>query len=210
MYIACPKCGTRFVVSSSQIGEYGRKVKCSKCAHIWHQKIDDAVKIEPVLINNTSDLYNRGNQKFAKGINLPALLPINIPKYLYVMPVILVCIVALMSVVIFPNRSCFETVFNNENLSIRDIQIIHHKDIDKISVSYKIFNSSQSNVEVPLVRVRLLDSNKRVLKTRIHDSKNMNIVPNQFLYIKTEFFNVPKNTDNIDIMLGNRLDFLIL
>ncbi|MBX9733489.1 MAG: zinc-ribbon domain-containing protein, partial [Chitinophagaceae bacterium] len=67
MYIACPECDTKFVVTPEQIGKHGRKVKCSKCAHIWHQKLADQVRIEP-LITQPIIATPLGN-----GINLPAL-----------------------------------------------------------------------------------------------------------------------------------------
>lgn len=37
MVIACPACGTRYVVPDSAIGVEGRTVRCAKCRHSWHQ-----------------------------------------------------------------------------------------------------------------------------------------------------------------------------
>lgn len=38
MLIRCPQCSTAFNVPTSAIGESGRKVKCTKCSHIWFQE----------------------------------------------------------------------------------------------------------------------------------------------------------------------------
>jgi predicted Zn finger-like uncharacterized protein len=35
--VSCPACGTSFAVDDSLIGPSGRKVRCAKCAHRWHQ-----------------------------------------------------------------------------------------------------------------------------------------------------------------------------
>ena len=43
MILTCPACETRFRVPPTAIGEAGRKVKCAKCGHDWHQMpIEDA------------------------------------------------------------------------------------------------------------------------------------------------------------------------
>lgn len=37
MILTCPQCSTQFKLDDALIGEAGRKVKCSSCAHVWHQ-----------------------------------------------------------------------------------------------------------------------------------------------------------------------------
>ena len=49
MQIICPKCNTIFIVSDKNFNLQARKVKCSKCSHIWFN-------------NQSSDLSNQQNQ----------------------------------------------------------------------------------------------------------------------------------------------------
>ena len=74
MYISCPKCDTKFIVNQNDIGPEGRRVKCSRCSHIWLQRHNNKTKIEPLLTSTPIEDIKLGN-----GVNLPALLPIKIP-----------------------------------------------------------------------------------------------------------------------------------
>jgi predicted Zn finger-like uncharacterized protein len=37
MIISCPECATKFTIADGLLGERGRKVRCFKCGHTWHQ-----------------------------------------------------------------------------------------------------------------------------------------------------------------------------
>lgn len=205
MYISCPECDTKFVVSPDQIGANGRKVKCSKCSHIWHQRLSDDVKIEPVLTTPAiQDIPPLGN-----GVNLPALLPVKIPVYLYSMPFLFIVMIAIMFMAMFPQKVGLDTMLSYDHLSVKDIQVDNRKDIEKITVSYKVLNSSEKATNMPLVRVRLFDANGRVVKSHIVDHTKIDLSPKQYVLIKTEFVPAPPSTESIDIMIGNKLDFLL-
>lgn len=71
MILPCPNCNARFLVDPVAIGRDGRRVRCGRCAHTWHQagiapetaqQIDDTVP-EFVIRPRTP------------GANLPALRP---------------------------------------------------------------------------------------------------------------------------------------
>jgi predicted Zn finger-like uncharacterized protein len=203
MYISCPECDTRFVVNSEQIGTHGRKVKCSKCAHIWHQRLDKHLKVEPVL-----EPLSLVSTPLMKGVNLPALLPIKIPLYLYGLPVFLIGMIIFMTITLFQDSFELHSVLNDKDLSIRDLQITNNKELGKIIVNYKVLNSSTNNIKMPLVRIRLFDKNNRVINSRIDDHSDINLSPSQNISISTET-PVPPSTENIDIMLGNKLDFIL-
>ncbi len=203
MYISCPECDTRFVVNSEQIGTHGRKVKCSKCAHIWHQRLDKHLKVEQVL-----EPLSLVSTPLMKGVNLPALLPIKIPLYLYGLPVFLIGMIVFMTITLFQDFFELHSVLNDKDLSIRDLQITNNKELGKIIVNYKVLNSSTNNIKMPLVRIRLFDKNNRVINSRVDNHSDINLSPSQNISISTEI-PVPPSTENIDIMLGNKLDFIL-
>ena len=40
MIVTCPACSTRFDVNALDLGARGRKVRCVRCAQVWHQEPD--------------------------------------------------------------------------------------------------------------------------------------------------------------------------
>lgn len=204
MYIACPECNTKFVVTPEQIGEYGRKVKCSKCSNIWHQKLDDQINLDSLLTLPITPT------PLGNGVNLPALLPVKIQPYLYALPVLMIGMIIMMLVILFSGSAGVNAFFNSNNLAIKDVQINYQKDIEKISISYKVHNNSDKPVKMALIRIRLLDKNHRVIKGSVDDKYSRIVMsPNQFIQIQTEIVPAPPSTDNIDIMLGNKIDFIL-
>ncbi len=38
MHLTCPSCGATFLVEPEHLGPTGRRVRCGKCGHTWHQQ----------------------------------------------------------------------------------------------------------------------------------------------------------------------------
>ena len=114
-----------------------------------------------------------------------------------------------MLIVMFPQKAGLDSLLSNKHLSIKDIQVENQQDIDKITIRYKIFNSATRERVMPLVRVRLFDKHQRLLKSHIVDHTKILLAPKQYLLIGTEFAPAPSKAEFVDIMIGNRLDFLV-
>ena len=212
MYIKCPSCTTSFVVTAAQIGPKGRRVRCSKCSHGWfveaqidEQKPDIA---EPSAI--IPDRVGGGAFAFMPGVNLPALLPINIPVYLYILPAILAIGIIFSCMVLFQDKLSFLGLSGtSDSLSVHDINIDYNRKDGSIVANYKIVNGAQKFVPVPLIRIRLLDKDHRALKSHITHNPNVDLAPKQYVGIRTNFADAPPNVEFIDISLGSRLDFIL-
>ena len=212
MYIRCPSCTTSFVVTPEQIGPKGRRVCCSKCSNRWFV---EALETEPLTKIEPSSIIpdrvgSNANASFLPGVNLPALLPINIPLYLYILPALLAIAIIFSSMVIFQDKLSFLGLTGTSNsLSVHDINIDYNRKEGAIVASYKIVNSADQFVPVPLIRIRLLDKDHRPLKTHITNNPNIDLAPKQYVGIRTNFADAPPNVEFIDIALGNRLDFIL-
>ncbi|MBN8522447.1 MAG: zinc-ribbon domain-containing protein [Rickettsiales bacterium] len=202
MYITCPGCETRFTVTAEQIGKNGRKVKCSKCFHIWHQKPLGQVKIEPKV-----ELVSTKTPPLGNGINLPVLLPIKVPGHLlYGLPILLISMIIFMVTILFQDSFVLPSILNNQNLVISDVRPYQH--LDKTIINYKVTNLSSKSVKVPLIRIRIFDKNNRIISSRIENHNNIKLAPSENIILSTELVNIPPHA-NIDIMIGNKLDFIL-
>jgi hypothetical protein len=114
-----------------------------------------------------------------------------------------------MFIMLFPNLFGFESILNNRNITIKDIQIEKQADLQKVTVSYKVLNSANYDTKMPLIRIRLFDKSGRVVKSLVDDHTNIDMSPNQFIQIKTEFVPAPPSADSIDMMIGNKIDFIL-
>jgi predicted Zn finger-like uncharacterized protein len=56
MILVCPSCAARYDVDGSKFPPEGRKVRCQKCGHVWHQAPEaDQAEIEDVVFNPQPD-----------------------------------------------------------------------------------------------------------------------------------------------------------
>ncbi len=201
MYIACPECTTRFVVTAEQIGKEGRKVKCSKCLHIWQQHPPEQLRVEPKIESSTKTL------PLGNGVNLPVLLPVKIPAHLlYGLPILLVSMIIFMFTILFQDNFVLPSILNTKDLIISDVS--YQRTLGKTAINYKVSNLSDKSVKIPLIRIRVFDKNHRLINFRIDDHSNIKLSPSQNVVIKTELEDVPPHA-NIDIMIGNKLDFIL-
>jgi predicted Zn finger-like uncharacterized protein len=52
MILVCPSCAARYDVDGSKFPAEGRKVRCQKCGHVWHQAPEaDQAEIEEAIFN---------------------------------------------------------------------------------------------------------------------------------------------------------------
>src|SRR5207253_2780085 len=45
MIITCPQCETRYTADAASFSASGRKVRCSKCGHLWHQAAPEPERV---------------------------------------------------------------------------------------------------------------------------------------------------------------------
>ena len=111
-----------------------------------------------------------------------------------------------MVTILFQDSFVLPSILNNQNLVISDIHPYQH--LDKTIINYKVTNLSSKSVKVPLIRIRIFDKTNRIINSRIENHNNIKLAPSENIILSTELVNIPPHA-NIDIMIGNKLDFIL-
>ncbi len=206
MIITCPKCDTNFKINISQIGKEGKKVKCSKCSYIWTQMPaakKHKEKIEP-MVEKPKQI-----EEFKERANLPMVVQQKEASSPNGIMLLMLVFIVFLLLNLFPQSIKNINLFGANHLSVKEVNISHGDNDNHLTVSYKIFNSSQKNHNMPMVRIKLFGEGKKLLKTVTEDRRNLKIMPGRFIEVQTQFKQAIKGAEEAEVMIGNKLDFML-
>jgi len=203
MYITCPKCSTSFVVTADQIGESGRKVRCSKCKNTWRAMLPAAYKSQS--LNPDSDILKTPES----GIHLPVLSPLvkrkkSTPALYALFALFIMAIVMIFTV----NGVDLSKIisFHNQDLKISEVKL-YQLSPNEILARYKIANHNSKPSAIPYVRIRLYDHANKLLDTRRISLDNTVLEPNESLNIKIPLEDIEPGVHSIDLSPCRWWDF---
>ncbi len=204
MLISCPNCNTSFAVPARAIGETGKKVKCSKCAHNWFQ---EPVKFETAKIDKLLNVENLGSDKN---------LPVKVKKKLN--PLHIAASVLLLSLIILTeimkNPSSYQAVANKIRLDDHSVvKFVNFKSESKIndnkldfSLSGQIINTSEKRVKIPDVDVKIMSKGSRVITHAKLKPEKDSLEPYEVFSYSPQITRVTGNADKIVLSYGNWLE----
>lgn len=214
MYIACPNCQTKFVVTNNQIGINGRRVKCSKCSHIWYQKLDyntsklsdfneDQVNFEAVKTPVKNDYNDR------LSANVPVILPYTPLKKKYnIFPLLWTSFIIFCLAILLIDS--FEFLNKYDQLKIEEINLRKSANTGGVKVFYKLSNQSNYLISNPLIKIKIIDSSNQALDGYIAVTKLKAKIPaKQDIYVEMDIKGLPITAKYIDVAVGNRIGFLL-
>ncbi|WP_392506063.1 MJ0042-type zinc finger domain-containing protein [Rickettsia sp. 2024-CO-Wats] len=208
MYITCPNCQTRFIVTSNQIGINGRRVKCSKCSHLWYQKLDYNIS----TLNDFKDKVNTGTIKTPiknhYNANVPVIFPYIPPKKKYnIFPILWTSFIIFCLVILLIDS--FKFLGKYDQLKIEEINLGQSRHIGGMKIFYKLSNESDYLISDPIIKVRVMDTNNQALDEYVSITKLQTKIPaKQAIYLEMNIEGIPITAKYIDIVIGNRLGLL--
>jgi len=203
MIISCGKCNTGFFVSPAQIGPSGRRVKCSKCKHIWHASLPQYTVPKKDIIASRVEIDNSFNRA-----NLPAIIPFSIPNALFIAPIALIMLISFTLWVFYPNfTSKIGLGSALSGLIVEDIKYDYDESNKVIHVEYSLVNKSSTIEQVPLVQVKLLDKNDSEISKVYIKEQGVQLNSGSSVVAEAEFTEVSEIPKTIEVSLGNLIKF---
>ncbi|MCP5369646.1 MAG: zinc-ribbon domain-containing protein [Rickettsiaceae bacterium] len=221
MHISCPKCSTKFQIDIKQFGDVARKVKCSKCQHIWHyqleipaQTIQECINDKTHKMDNQLNSYlaseskeNDGDKQFSdrRKIHLPMIINSAKSQSLtYQTPIIICGLIVVLLVLLFSNSIYEKYLFKSKYLQIEQISLA--KTDVALEVSYLIKNNSKYKIYLPPITTKLLDKEENLVKSITDKHKNLAILPGHFVRITTIFKPTPNIAYKVAIDMQNNFN----
>ncbi len=208
MIISCKKCSTKYQMSIASVTSTGRKVRCTKCFHIWTQypSKDKQKKKEATV------------KKVSLSRSLPVVIEYVVPGWLKLLPAIFAVLILVTSVFFFhedienkyqPLRSVYTKVgiLNSGNIEIQKTELLR-KDNNSIDINGFVVNNSEERRRVPNIVVRVVDqTNKKILSFVIKAPKSDLSNGGKYAFFKN-IKNIPSSAKLITLEIEDKMDKL--
>lgn len=204
MIATCPQCAAQFALPPGAVGPEGRRVKCSKCAHIWHQmpleKLAGAAAIQPPPEKKAP---------VPPGGNLPALRKTGASAWLKAACIVSCLLAGLAGAARYhehlPAVESFLGMTRTGGLMFKDFSA-GKKRVDnhlEFLIRGSIVNRGAETGAVPDIRVTVLSKGGREMGTaRIIPGERV-LAPGASLPVGTEITRVSGNADTIVLDMGS-------
>ena len=210
MILTCPACRTRYLVDDAAVvGDAGRQVRCANCSHSWHfvpgpvldeQPAADAQLLDPARIEPGLDAppapiagSSSGPSPGAAAAHAASWVGIGWLALILLLAVaILAGIVARDEVVAMwpPAARLYafagiKTELPGAGLEIR--KILPTRTTDGLVIEGEIANLGATALDVPRLRVALLDPGKKEIQFKIIEPPKERLLPGEVARFKTPF-----------------------
>lgn len=219
MYLTCPSCQLSFVVSAAQLGQAGRKVRCSNCKHLWFATTPTAEEAhnEPIIEEHIApapdplqNITPIDYSPMPPGVNLPAIIRNRGTLLSRVMFVMLIIIAVLLGMSTRKEQlNLSQLHMNITGLSASVLGVTQNKAKTDLVIRYEIHNKSDIKKSLPLVRAQFLDAQNKIIKSEIIKPADLFLHPDESIIFDTKFVMPHTNFAKIALDVGDRIDFLI-
>ena len=215
MLISCPNCSTNFAVPAKAIGENGKKVKCSKCSHVWLQKpiAVDKEKLNKVL-KVPEDTKVPTKDSTNEGINLPAKSYKKANFKLAASLAIIFVLVVFSSILTFTGQyKSFANIMGLKSyygLRFEKFKV-ESEVIDKkydFYIKGMLVNSSDKQIALPKFNLKVLSQGGRVMAEAEIDPPAEFIEANSEIPFNPDITGISGNAEKVTLEFGNWLELM--
>lgn len=218
MIITCTSCHTHYEISQDAMPAEGRKVRCTKCKHLWHAMPESQQEEERQPIAESS--VHKAHQKESNPRPKPKSTPAPVSAWLVAMPMLLGCI-ALMLIMVgayhpistqFPfTEKIYNLVGIKTSLGVMfddvRLRLVDHDGVASWKVEGVIQNTSHEQRALTPVRFDIMDKDKKVIATHTMQFKRAILEPEgeHFFEADITYPDVDK-VAYISLDIGNKLE----
>lgn len=194
MIIKCETCGSVYCIADKFIYSSERKVKCSKCNHVWNVKVNNS--------NLTSS--------FPSEITASWPLQNYLNKFL---SILLILINLFLFHRFWSEVPIVEKIYqyfgyqSSDNFRLDNINFTMEN--GTIFVNGSLTNVSDSEYNLPLIRFRLLDRDKKTLFQQTNEKKDIKLAPGEQHLINVNIINLTENDAYLVLDYGNKIELML-
>jgi len=208
MIVSCLKCSTKYNLKADTIGDDGRRVRCTKCGHIWIQHNTKKSSVSKAESGVKVDISR----------NLPVVIEYIVPVWFKSLPLVFLTLIVFTLIFFFheplSNRShtlrgLYEKigVIYTGNIVIDKANILKVGD-NQYDITGFLVNKSQEIRRVPSVVVKAIDDrNRRVGYFKIKSSPIEMSSGAEYAFSK-HIENLPANTKLLVVEVQDKFDWL--
>jgi predicted Zn finger-like uncharacterized protein len=207
MLIRCPQCSTAFNVPTSAIGEAGRKVKCTKCSHIWFQEPLRQKDLHSFL--NIEERLKPLDDVANAAANLPARMksPFNWGKLIFATFLIGIFFVTIVlgQYYNYPVVKNYLQMERTDGLRFSDFTISKTINDNKyeFNITGFLINTSHETKRVPKISLEIQTKSGRILDSKKLKLPQSTIAPATQIYFNSKISGISGNAYDLELILAN-------
>jgi predicted Zn finger-like uncharacterized protein len=229
MIITCPQCETRYTADAGSFPASGRKVRCSKCGHVWQQAAPEPERVLSTEAAPAAAAAGAATNAPADSVTPRAMIETKTtaPRRSWAERLGLIAgwtgLVALLVLVgwmglrfrqeinaLWPQSSALYATFgvkvNSGGIEINDVTYRHGTENGRsvFEVGGKLVNVSSRELAVPRVRVSLTDDNQRELYHWIYSPPLRTLGVGQSIAFSTRLTGPPPSAKHFQLHFASQ------
>jgi predicted Zn finger-like uncharacterized protein len=210
MLITCPNCKTKFNIPPNAIGETGKKVKCTKCAHVWFQ--------EPPVVKKAKTVKEpeAPQEKVEPNEEEDSQLPVKNHRKLYAAYIVLFIIIIGAGFALSPLKNISDNngyfgVYDYSGVSFSELSVEIERlgPTSNFQINGKIKNSNESQIKLPEIEIQVLSESGNVMTSYKVPPPQEYIDPQGEVEFKPRLEEVSASAATISVKFGSWIEMML-
>lgn len=205
MIIECPSCTARFAVPDQAIGASGRRVRCSKCQHMWQVRPEHSAKADTEAADK-AEAAPPAQQTLSKRAKI---------SYTALYAGLIAAVIVLLLLLFMPKAAgfppseglAFERLTLEQTPTMGGERFASHP---FYMIEGAVRNTGDTPTPMPVLRVTYRDAGGSAIYTRSYDANDKMIAPGESVTFMLEKLERPDTSGGVFmVQMGSRLELAL-